>query len=386
MRVPIAAGLALMLAPFSVPLSAQDHSGHVMANQTKADAPAALAPEVPAPAAPAMDHCAMGHLPPEQCPAKTEGAAAQHAQHGSHAGHDAPDQAKTDHGSMDHSAMDHTGMDHTAMDHAAMGHSSHAAAPDKSAPGAAPEDAVPARAFDGPRHAADSIWGADLMGPSRQQLARENGGMSVGMVLIERLEARFAAGGGEGGYLWDAQAFYGGDINRFVIKTEGEGELGGPIDDAEIQALYSRAIGPFFDLQAGVRFDAEPDTRSHLVVGVQGLAPYMFHIDSALFLSDQGDITARLKAEYDQRITQSLILQPRVEVELAAQDIVARDIAAGFTKIESGLRLRYEFVREFAPHIGVEYEAKLGETADIARAAGEDPNGFKMVIGLRAWF
>lgn len=381
MRVPIAAGLALMLVPFSVPLSAQDHSGHVMANQTKADAPAA-----PAPAAPAMDHCAMGHLPPEQCPAKTEGVAVQDAQHGSHAGHDAPDQAKTDHGSMDNGAMGHSSVDHAAMDHAAMGHGSHTAALDKTVPGAAPEDALPARAFDGPRHAADSIWGADSMAPSRRQLARDNGGMSVGMVLIERLEARFAADGGEGGYLWDAQAFYGGDINRFVIKTEGEGELAGLIDDAEIQALYSRAIGPFFDLQAGVRFDVEPDTRSHLVVGVQGLAPYMFHIDSALFLSDQGDITARLKAEYDQRITQSLILQPRVEVELAAQDIVARDIAAGFTKIESGLRLRYEFVPEFAPYIGVEYEAKLGGTADIARTAGEDPNGFKLVIGLRAWF
>ena len=158
-----------------------------------------------------------------------------------------------------------------------------------------------------------------------------------------------------------------------MLKTEGEGEFGGAVEDAEIQALYSRAIGPFFDLQAGVRFDPEPDSRTHLVLGVAGLAPYMFHVDGALFLSDRGDLTARVEAEYDQKITQRLILQPRIEAEFAAQDIPKRDIGAGLTKVEPGLRLRYEIAREFAPYIGIEYEAKLGETADIARAGGEDP-------------
>ena len=179
---------------------------------------------------------------------------------------------------------------------------------------------------------------------------------------------------------------YGGDINRFVLKTEGEGAFGGALEDAEIQALYSRAIGPFFDLQAGVRFDPEPDSLTHLVLGVQGLAPYMFHVDGALFLSDRGDLTARVEAECDQKITQRLILQPRIEAEFAAQDIPEREIGAGVTKVEPGLRLRYEIVPEFAPYIGIEYEAKLGETADIARTAGEDPDGLKTVIGLRAWF
>jgi copper resistance protein B len=280
--------------------------------------------------------------------------------------------------------MDHSGGQ--PVDHAAMGHSPDGAAADKSAPGAAPETAVPARALDGPRHAADAIWGADTMAPSRKQLARENGGLRTGMVMVERLEARIGADGGEDGYLWDAQAFYGGDINRFVIKTEGEGEFAGQVEDAEIQALFSRAIAPFFDIQAGLRLDPEPDTRSHAVIGVQGLAPYMFELDAALFLSDRGDLTARIEGEYDQRITQLLIIQPRIEIELAAQDIAQRDIGAGFTSIEPGVRLRYEFKREFAPYIGIEYEAALGKTADLARDAGRDANGLKVLIGLRAWF
>jgi copper resistance protein B len=122
------------------------------------------------------------------------------------------------------------------------------------------------------------------------------------------------------------------------------------------------------------------------VVGLQGLAPYMVHLDGALFLSDRGDLTARVEAEYDQKITQRLILQPRIEAGFAAQDIPEREIGAGITTIEPGLRLRYEILREFAPYIGIEYEAKLGETADIARANRRDPDGVKAVIGLRAWF
>jgi len=348
MRAALLASAAMIAAP----LSAQDYSAHDAQPDTDSNA----------------DHCAMGHLPPEQCPPQSGNAAA----------------AEMDHSQMDHSS--HAAPEEAAMDHTQMDHSAHGAPMDKSASGAAPETAVPPRAIEGPRHAADAIWGAGAMQPSRDALARENGGMQTGMVMVERLEARIAADSGEDGYLWDAQGFYGGDLNRFVLKTEGEGEIGGSVEDAEIQALYSRAIGPFFDLQAGVRLDVEPDTRTHMVVGVQGLAPYMFHVDAALFLSDRGDLTARIEGEYDQRITQRLILQPRLEVEFAAQDIPERELAAGITKIEPGLRLRYEFSPQFAPYLGLEYEAKVGDSADLARAKGEDAAGFKLLAGLRAWF
>ena len=352
--------LALPLVLLSAPLAAQDHSGHAGHSQ-------------PAPQEP--DHCAMGHLPPEKCPPKSEAEPA----------------AEMDHSTMDHAQMDHSEINHSTMDHSAMGqptfdHSAHGAMADKSASGATPESAVPPRALEGPRHAADLIWGESAMAPSRAQLAHENGGMKTGMIMLERLEARVPTDGGDTGYVWDAQGWYGGDLNRFVVKSEGEGEFGAELEDAEIQALYSRAIGPFFDLQAGVRYDIEPDSRAHAVIGVQGLAPYMFHVDGAVFLSDQGDLTARIEGEYDQKITQRLILQPRVELELSAQDIPEREIGAGLIKIEPGLRLRYEFTPEFAPYVGVEYEAKLGETADIAKAAGEDPDGLKLLVGLRAWF
>lgn len=49
----------------------------------------------------------------------------------------------------------------------------------------------------------------------------------------------------------------------------------------------------------------KPGTRTCLVAGIQGLAPYWVHVDAAAFLSDKGEVTARLEAEHDVRITQS---------------------------------------------------------------------------------
>lgn len=255
------------------------------------------------------------------------------------------------------------------------------AAPAPDIPPAGP----PAAAFAGPGHAAETVFGADAMAAARRQLRREHGGSVNYMLMADRLEARVRDG--DDGYLWDGQGWWGGDIDKLWVKTEGEGSFGETPEQAEVQALWSHAINPWFDLQAGARYDFRPDPeRAHLVLGLQGLAPYWIEIDAAAFLSDEGDLSARVEAEYDQRITQQLILQPRVEFDLAAQDVPELGIGAGPSSIEAGLRLRYQFVPEFAPYVGIEYERKLGDTADFARAAGDDAGGWALLIGLRTWF
>jgi copper resistance protein B len=217
------------------------------------------------------------------------------------------------------------------------------------------------------------------------RLIAEHGGYTGYMVLLDRTEAVFREG--RNGYAWDWEGWYGGDYNRLWVKTEGEAEFGEAVESAEIQALYSRAINPWFNLQAGLRYDVRPEPdRAHLVVGVQGLAPYWFEVDAAVFLSDEGDLTARLEVEYDQRITNRLILQPRVEFDLAAQDVPELGIGSGLATVEAGLRVRYEIKREFAPYVGVQYERRIGDTARFARAEGEDVGGWSFLVGLRSWF
>ncbi|MBA3942747.1 MAG: copper resistance protein CopB [Sphingopyxis sp.] len=233
--------------------------------------------------------------------------------------------------------------------------------------------------------AADAIFGAAAMGAARAHLYAEHGGGTVSKVMIDQAELR--AGKGKEAYVWDAEAWTGGDIDRLVLKSEGEGDFGGAFEGGEAQALWSHAIGPYFDFQAGVRQDFGPGASpTHAVAGFEGLAPYWFDIEGALFLSQKGDVTARFEGSYDQRITQRLILQPRAELSFAAQDIAESDIGAGLSEVELGIRLRYEIEREFAPYLGFVWERKVGKSARFARAAGEDPSRPAFVAGLRFWF
>lgn len=252
-------------------------------------------------------------------------------------------------------------------------------------PGRPPEAAPPPGAARGPSHAADLLFDPVEMAAAREQLRVENGDVRTTAVIIDQLEA--TAAGGEEGYAWDAQGWSGGDINRFWWKSEGEGAFGDEVEEAEIQALYSRAIRPFFDVQAGLRQTWRPEgDRTDLVVGLQGLAPHWFEVDAAAFLSSEGDLTARGEAEYDQRITRRWILQPRAEVVLSAQDVPELSIGSGLSSLQIGARLRYEIRKEFAPYIGVEWTRSFGATRDFLEADGRSAEDTRLVAGIRAWF
>ncbi len=395
--------LAIALAPLilavgAVSAQAQDpHAGHTMpatsAPARPAPAPAA-APQTPARHAAQDPHA--GHVMP---PAQTPPAADPHAGHqmpappaaaDPHAGHDmtAPAPAQPDpHAGHDMSAMPpaqadpHAGHDMSTM---SMGPPDIPTSADN--PGRPPEDPLPAAALGEPIHAADLVFGAEAMAASRRTLVRENGDVRTTAVVIDRLEA--GLGDDEESWLWDVQGWSGGDINRFWWKSEGEGVFGGDLEEAEVQALYSRAVTPFWDVQAGVRQDFRPDGEdtTHLVLGLQGLAPYWWEVDAAAFLSTEGDLTARVEAEYDQRITQRLILQPRLEIDASASDIPELEIGSGLSSVEAGLRLRYEFRKEFAPYVGVEWSRALGAAADYIKARGGEAEDTRFVVGLKAWF
>jgi copper resistance protein B len=288
-----------------------------------------------------------------------------------------------DHGHMDHGQMDHGAMeqeDHSA--HQAPAADAHAGHDGPATDGDIPTGTVPPVPAD---HAADAFYNSAEMVRARAAMLKESGGMAFSQLMLDRLEYRM--GKGADGYHWEGEGWIGGDINRFAFKTEGEGAFGGPLERAEVQALYSRAIDPWFNLEAGVRHDIRPDPRrTYAVVGIEGLAPYWFEVSAQAFLSNRGDAHLRLEGSYDQRISQRLILQPAAEINVAAQDVPELGIGSGVSDVELGLRLRYEFAREFAPYVGVNWERKLGDTARFARADGERASATSLVMGVRFWF
>lgn len=234
-------------------------------------------------------------------------------------------------------------------------------------------------------HAADRYYDPAAMATARAALRREHGGAAYSKVMLSLAEYQGRARGGDG-YRWDGMAFFGGDINRFVVKSEGEGSFRGGLDSAEAQGLYSRAIAPFFDLQAGVRQDFSPHPRTYATVGLEGLVPYWFDVQGAVFISNKGEVLGRAEGTYDLRLAQRVILQPRVELNLAAQNTPETRTGSGLSNAELGLRLRYEISREFAPYIGVSYDRRFGRTADYSRAIGEGAASASVVFGVRAFF
>jgi copper resistance protein B len=243
----------------------------------------------------------------------------------------------------------------------------------------------PPAAADGPVHAADQVYGADEMARARATMRGEHGGLSASKLMLDRLEWR--AQDGRDGYAWKGEAWHGGDIDKIWLKSEGEGAFGQAPQRAEVQALWSHAIDPWFDLQIGLRHDFRPDPeRTHIVLGIEGLAPYWFELGAAAFLSDKGEISTRVEAEYDLRLTQRLILQPAAELDFALQDVPEIGAGSGLVTAELGARLRYEIEREFAPYLGLHYERAFGDTARHRRAAGEEAGGWSLLLGIRAWF
>lgn len=188
--------------------------------------------------------------------------------------------------------------------------------------------------------------------------------------------------------LWDVRGWIGRDYNKLFLESEGEYSIDeDTLESLETRILYGHAISSFWDFRAGLRYDFEPKPeRAFAVIGLLGLAPQWFEVDANMYLSEEGDLSFRLETEYDFKLTQRLILQPRFELGLAAQDVEEYGTYAGFTGVEFDLRLRYEISRKFAPYIGVSWQSALGETANRIENSGGDPDTTAFVAGVRFWF
>lgn len=203
------------------------------------------------------------------------------------------------------------------------------------------------------------------------------------MLMFEQLEWREASH--EDIFAWDAQGWFGNDYHKAWWKSEGE-----YFDDtyaARHELLWDRIASRWWSLQAGVRHDVgEGPSRTWAAIGVQGLAPYWFEVEATAYVGEKGRTAARASLEYELLVTQRLILRPELELEAYGKDDPTNLIGSGLSSIGFGLRLRYEIRRELAPYLGVQWERKLGETEDLAIAAGQDASDAMVVAGMRVWF
>ena len=172
------------------------------------------------------------------------------------------------------------------------------------------------------------------------------------------------------GLAWELHGWAGGRRDRFEWRTRGE-RVGRDTHDGELELLWSHATGPWWNRTLGVRHDfGDGQNRDWLALGVEGIAPYKIDVAATLYAGENG-IGARAEASYDLLLTQRLVLQPRLEADAYAGNDAPRD------SFEAGLRLRYEFSRQFAPYFGYEWST--------ASTDGGETGGH-WVAGIRALF
>ncbi|MFS8407861.1 copper resistance protein B [Xanthomonas campestris pv. campestris] len=274
--------------------------------------------------------------------------------------------------------MDHAGMQHHDMHdmlHADPASTAQQAAHQHTAPAATTSPREPI-----PTPTADDI--AAAFAPLRSH-AMHGAGINH-YVLLDRLEASDNHTGS--GQDWEARAWLGGDIDRLWLRSEGERRRG-QTHDASLEAFYGHAISPWWDVLLGARQDLAPGQRqSWAAIGVQGLAPYKFETEATLYLGSGGRAAFRLEAEYDVLLTNRLILQPRVEADVALTDDDRRGIGSGLEEVEAGLRLRYEITRKFAPYIGWVHSRRFGDSAQRADDDDTPARESRFVAGVRVWF
>jgi copper resistance protein B len=205
-----------------------------------------------------------------------------------------------------------------------------------------------------------------------------------GRVMVDQLEWRDAQQGNA--LAWEAQGWYGGDYNKVWVKTEAD-RVKGTTLDASADLLLDHVIARWWDLQAGLRQDfGKGPSRTWLAMGLQGLAPYWIDAEATFYVGEEGRTSMRLKGSWDLLLTQQLILEPYGEINLYGKSDPERQIGSGVSDLELSLRLRYEVRREFAPYVGVGWFRRFGQTAQLARTAGEGTDELQLVAGLRVWF
>jgi copper resistance protein B len=262
------------------------------------------------------------------------------------------------------------------MDHSAMGHDmpmDHSTMPGMSMTPTEPITPIPVLT---------DVDRAAAVPPAHDHPVHDNSIRSY--VVFDRLEVWNADKGT--GMAWEGQSWIGTDLNRLWLRSEGE-RVAGRTDKASLEVLYGRSLSPWWDVVTGVRHDFKPGaSQDFAAIGVMGLAPYKFEVAATAYIGQSGQTSARIEVEYETLLTNRLILQPLVELNLYGQDDARRGIGSGLGTIEAGLRLRYEVSRQFAPYVGIVRERAFGRSADFRSDEGEHIDDTRFVAGLRFWY
>lgn len=176
-------------------------------------------------------------------------------------------------------------------------------------------------------------------------------------------------------------AWYGSDSQRLRLTWDIEHNQQDSHQDVSLG--WQKPLDSFWNYELGVAYQTE---QTWLKVNLNGLMPYRFELESNLLLNEKGHSLLSFEGHYDLRLTQHWVLQPSLSTNLYSHTQSAQLQGKGLTELKTGLRLRYDVTRRFAPYLGIQQHDFFGKTADLRTQQGQTNHETTWLAGVRWWF
>ncbi len=271
---------------------------------------------------------------------------------------------------MDHSQINHAEMKQESMDHSQMNHVQH-------------------QTTSKVNHSNGSVQD----GGGHHDHRKEHGAQIYAVTTVDN---RWLVNeDGVGALKSEFETRIGTDENKVFIKVHADKQES---HDAHYDAklLYSRMISDFWDAQIGARYRSEKveldhhqkDTEENVdaVIGLHGMAPYFFETDAYFYAGEDSYAAFSLETERDLLITQKLIVQPYLELNVIFSDDSKYAQKSGLSNATAGLETRYEISKKIMPYVDIAYKYSKGKDETPWQVESDVEKGWLYGAGIRFKF
>ena len=182
----------------------------------------------------------------------------------------------------------------------------------------------------------------------------------------------------------------GTDENKIFIKVHAD-KAESQQAEYDAKLLYSRNVADFWDVQAGIRYRNDPNReidqdQVDAVLGLHGMAPYFFETDAYVYIGQDRQVSFNLETERDLLLTQKLIIQPYLDINMVLSDDSNYAKKTGLNSVQVGLETRYEINKKVMPFMDMAYGYNKGVQETAWQKASSSKNEWFYGAGIRFKF
>lgn len=217
---------------------------------------------------------------------------------------------------------------------------------------------------------------------------KEHGGQVYQQTTLETKWQR--NDGGQGALKSEIETRIGTDENKIFIKVHAD-KAESQQAEYDAKLLYSRNVTDFWDLQAGLRYRNDPNReidqdQVDAVFGLHGMAPYFFETDAYLYIGQDRQVSFNLETERDLLLTQKLIVQPYLDMNIVLSDDSNYAKKNGLNSVQVGVETRYEINKKVMPFMDLAYGYNKGVQETAWQKSSSSENELFYGVGIRFKF